>query len=289
MKLLFENWRNFLNEEDDFTVLCENQNQGLLTEEEFFNKWEQMIISEAKQVFNEGLLDVLKAGFEAGKELFIKAVDKVASFFGKFVDQILKVILGARFYLSKIAGMLKRVAGKIVKFCRANKTVCRVITFILVMIAVTAVMAWMANEAEATISTAGYSSAAGGEGATLSDTGVDAIKGYLMTMQEGLEHIDEPGTEGVGQRALARAIAEAVQWMENAQGMESVVDLKETSEEGARLIQMAFEHISDESLPVRQLARIGEDVRVAVGNSVETINNITTRHEGAIRLMVVGN
>ena len=289
MKLLFENWRKYLNEEDGFNILCENQNQGLLTEEEFFNKWEQMIISEAKQIFNEGLLDVLKAGFEAGKELFIKAVDKIASFFGKFVDQILKVILGARFYLSKIAGMLKRVAGKIVKFCRANKTVCKVITFILVMIAVTAVMAWMANEAEATISTAGYSGAAGGEGATLSDTGVDAIKGYLMTMQEGLELIDEPGAEGAGQRALARAIAEAVQWMENAQGMESVVDLKETSEEGARLIQMAFEHISDESLPVRALARIGEDVRVAVGYSVETIDNITTRYEGAIQLMVVGN
>tara|TARA_R100001129_G_scaffold183744_1_gene166894 strand:+ start:1203 stop:2060 length:858 start_codon:yes stop_codon:yes gene_type:complete len=285
MKLLFENWRKYLNEEGDFNVLCENQNQGLLTEEEFFNKWEQMIISEAKQIFNEGLLDVLKAGFEAGKELFIKAVDKIASFFGKFVDQILKVILGARFYLSKIAGMLKRVAGKIVKFCRANKTVCKVITFILVMIAMTAVMAWMANEAEAAISTAGYS----GEDTTLSDTGVDAIKGYLMTMQESLELIDEPGAEGARDRALARAIAEAVQWMENAQGMESVVDLKETSEEGARLIQMAFEHINDESMPVRALARIGEDVRVAVGNSVETINNITTRHEGAIRLMVVGN
>ena len=285
MKLLFENWRKYLNEEGDFNVLCENQNQGLLTEEEFFNKWEQMIISEAKQIFNEGLLDVLKAGFEAGKELFIKAVDKIASFFGKFVDQILKVILGARFYLSKIAGMLKRVAGKIVKFCRANKTVCKVITFILVMIAMTAVMAWRANEAEAAISTAGYS----GEDTTLSDTGVDAIKGYLMTMQEGLELIDEPGAEGAGQRALARAIAEAVQWMENAQGMESVVDLKETSEEGARLIQMAFEHISDESLPVRALARIGEDGRVAVGTSVETIDNITTRYEGAIQLMVVGN
>ena len=174
---------------------------------------------------------------------------------------------------------------KIVKFCRANKTVCKVITFILVMIAMTAVMAWMANEAEAAISTAGYS----GEDTTLSDTGFDAIKGYLMTMQEGLELIDEPGAEGAGQRALARAIAEAVQWMEHAQGMESVVDLKETSEEGARLIQMAFEHINDESMPVRALARIGEDVRVAVGNSVETIKNITTRHEGAIRLMVVGN
>ena len=58
MKQLMENWRKFA-EENDFVILCENYDQGSLTEEQFCNRWEQLILSEAGQVLSEDLLDVL--------------------------------------------------------------------------------------------------------------------------------------------------------------------------------------------------------------------------------------
>ena len=73
MKQLMENWRKFA-EENDFVILCENYDQGSLTEEQFCNRWEQLILSEAGQVFSEDLLDVLRAGYEKGKEFFFLKV-----------------------------------------------------------------------------------------------------------------------------------------------------------------------------------------------------------------------
>ena len=92
MKLLLENWRKYLNETNDFTVLCENHERGLITEEQLYSKWERMILTEAEQVLNEDLLDILKGGYEKGKELFAKAVEKVTSFFKKLAFQALKMM-----------------------------------------------------------------------------------------------------------------------------------------------------------------------------------------------------
>ena len=50
MKLLMESWRQYLNETNEFTILCENHEQGLITEEQLYSKWERMVLTEAEQV-----------------------------------------------------------------------------------------------------------------------------------------------------------------------------------------------------------------------------------------------
>jgi len=282
MKLLFENWRKFLKEANNFTVLCENHKQGLITEEQLYNKWEQMVIFEASQVLNEGLLDILRGGYEKGKELFTKAVEKVASFFKKLVFQALKMMLTANVQLDKIAGVLKSIMQKVAKFCSAHKTLCKIITTILVMLAVTAVMAGLAGEVEAAISTGGYT----GEETTLNDTGLDAIKGFLSVAQ------DEFPSEIGGSRE-SRMFAQAVEWLEHAQGMDELVDLKNSSEEGADIIRWAYESINEMidsgemgRSDLRELAEIGERISVESGRFTRTILGAPDEfYEGPVQLV----
>ena len=222
MKLLMESWRQYLSETNEFTILCENHEQGLITEEQLYSRWERMGLSEAEQILNEGLLDVLRGGYEKGKELFTKAVEKVTSFFKKLVFQALKMMLTARVQLDKVAGVLKGILQKVAKFCSAHKTLCKIITTILIMLAVTAAMAWMAGEAQAAVGSEGYT---GNEDAVLTDFGIDAIKGYLKVMQDTVP-------SEVGGSEQERILAQAVEWLEHAQGMDELVDLKNTSEEG---------------------------------------------------------
>ena len=285
MKLLMESWRQYLNETNEFTILCENHEQGLITEEQLYSRWERMVLSEADQILNEGLLDVLRGGYEKGKELFTKAVEKVTSFFKKLAFQALKMMLTVRVQLDKIAGVLKGILQKVAKFCSAHKTLCKIITTILIMLAVTAVMAWMAGEAQATIDLSGYTGEEAGE-YILDDTGLNVIKGYLSTMQDTTSQ--ERGAPE------ARIIAQAVEWLERAQGMEELVDLKNTSEEGARMIRDAFEHLREMALTdewsttqFNALAEIGERVDVASGHFTRTLNGvIVDHHEGPMRLVV---
>ncbi len=76
MKLLMESWRQYLNETNEFTILCENHEQGLITEEQLYNRWERMVLSEAEQVLNEDLLDILRGDTRREKSYLRKQLRK---------------------------------------------------------------------------------------------------------------------------------------------------------------------------------------------------------------------
>ncbi len=86
------------------------------------------------------------------------------------------MMLTVRVQLDKVAGVLKGILQKVAKFCSAHKILCKIITTILIMLAVTAAMAWMAGEAQATIGTGDTRV----EDTVLGDSGIDAIKGFFV-------------------------------------------------------------------------------------------------------------
>jgi len=194
--------------------------------------------------------------------------------------------LTVRVQLDKIAGVLKGILQKVAKFCSAHKMLCKIITTILIMLAVTAVMAWMAGEAQATIDLSGYTGEEAGE-YTLNDTGLDAIKGYLSMYQ------DTVPSEAGGSRQ-ERMIAQAVEWLNRVHEMDELVDLKNSSEEGAQMIRNAYETIMEmgqtgEMRPgdLRELTEIGARIGVETGELTRTINGIVTdQYEGPVRLVV---
>ena len=86
MKLLIENWRKYSGEYD-FVILCENFDRGLITEYELYESWERQVLLEMEQLIDEGIVDILKQGYEKGKELvgqakeiYDAAVQKVNDF-----------------------------------------------------------------------------------------------------------------------------------------------------------------------------------------------------------------
>jgi hypothetical protein len=92
MKLLMENWRLYC--EEDFVVLCESYEQGVITEERLLMLWEDSVDRKYQQLLNEGIMDILAVGYEKGKQLagkakavYDNAVSKVSNFYMDLLNQ----------------------------------------------------------------------------------------------------------------------------------------------------------------------------------------------------------
>ena len=87
MKILMENWR-MLGPRYSFEALCENLDNGLISENRAVLIWEQQILNEADNLLTENWIqDALKAGSQMGqaiagktKQMYDKAVDAIELF-----------------------------------------------------------------------------------------------------------------------------------------------------------------------------------------------------------------
>lgn len=252
-----ENWRKFA-EENDFVILCENYDQGSLTEEQFCNRWEQLILSEAEQVLSEDLLDVLRAGYEKGKELFLKAIAKVANFFDNLVSQALGLLTTAKIKVSRLIGVLKNITEKMKKFLATNPIVRKAVNIVLIMLTITSVAFHATNEAQAAINVGHYT---GDETQLLTDEEANEIRGYLYSMQD----FDERGRPS--RSAENYYIAEAVNTLELLHSREAVRHMEQLDGTFSELIKDAYEGLQtlQEENPeyVENLAEIGAEVQAA--------------------------
>jgi len=259
MKTLLENWRQYQGEYN-FDILCENRARGLISEARFLETWEKQVLTEMDQLLDEGVMDVLKIGYEKGRQLVGKAkqawdvaIEKVGQFNEKLSLQAWKLIQTIKRGLAKVAAVLQKALGFIGKFCKAHPILCKATKILLMMFAIIAVMIFFSSEAQAAVDVSAMPGE--GAGATLNDTGVDAIKGFLeiAAQDNSPEH-----------QQLA---ADGFKWIEQAHNSETLVDLAEAQADGAKLVRSLFEQLreiqTDSELgneAVQQLAKIGENV-----------------------------
>ena len=282
MKLLMENWRQYLTEEeskDDFTVLCENHTRGLISERVLLEAWEKQVITEMKQLLDEGVMDILKIGYEKGKQLVGKAkeawdaaVEKVGQFINQLCMQAWKLIQRIKQGLEPVIAVLQKVRSFINKICGSHPILCKATKILLMMIAIAGAMALFSSEAQAAVDLSGLPGESPDN--VLSDTGVNALKGFLeMGAQDNSpEH-----------QQLA---ADAFKWLEQAHNSDTLVDLAEAQEDGAKLVRSLYEQLKDVqadpdlgSEAVQGLAQIGEDVMLTTKTVTQELFSTATGNE----------
>jgi len=271
MKLLLENWRLYSGEYD-FNILCENHKHGLISEAQLLETWEKQVLTEMDQLLDEGMMDVLKIGYEKGKQLVGKAketwdaaIEKLAQFYLNLCIQAWGLIQRIKRGLEKVAAVLKKALGAINKFCIAHPILCKVVKLLLMMLAVAAVVTLFSSEANAAVDMSKMPQNVFVPGAetpemVLNDTGVNAIKGLLHQLQA-------PGQAGVD-KGIQQSALEAFKWLEKAHGSENFVDLANAQGQGAELVRDMYETLdaANRTGPgaLQHYSTLGEKIAVGI-------------------------
>jgi hypothetical protein len=271
MKLLLENWRRQCGEYD-FDILLENFDRGLITEIELYETWDRQVILEMQSLIDEGIMDVLKVGFEKGKQLAGKAktvydaaVQKVVDFVFNLELQAWKLLQAGKVILSKIAAVLMKAVSFIKKFCGVHPIICKVTFALIVMISITAVMAVMASPAMADV---GVPADDGGMPYKITDTGVNAIKGCLEIVSRDAD------PEG---QQLA---VDAVSWLDKAHAASSLTDLTQAASKAQQEVLVCYRTVERTAAEdpgfVSKLAAHGEKIVTLTNKYFKEINGVIT-------------
>ena len=269
MKLLLENWRRYQGEHD-FNVLCENHTRGLISDTELVMLWENQVNNDFDLLISEGeILDAISIGYEKGKQLVGKAADKWnagieawATWEANLLNQAfeLAIRVSETSALEKAAAVLKKVLSTIDKFCEAHPTICKVAKFVLLMAAISAVIAFFSSEAQAAVEVTKFD----GSPMQLGDGGVTAMKGLMEIASDGAD----PETQ--------QAYVDAMQWLETAHASETTVELANASGEGAKLCNGVFNMMKDmlqtgEIPGLQSLINIGEKVVIKTNTVTQEV------------------
>tara|TARA_R110002020_G_scaffold86765_1_gene214233 strand:- start:44 stop:892 length:849 start_codon:yes stop_codon:yes gene_type:complete len=266
-----ENWR-YYNARHDFNILCENHKKGRLNDSQLVELWEIQVNSELESLLSEGLLDILKTGYEKGAQLVGDAKKKYDAALAKVNEWILEKCVQAwqlaqqvKDGLGRVAVVIKTAVSGINKFCAVHPVVCGAAKILLAMIAVAAALALFSSSAHAAVQVQGH----GGDSFIVNDMGIDALKGSLEMLGDG------------GSPEIQQKTVEAFRWLEAAHASETVHDLATSSERGGKICNMMWESLkgmieSEEGMSWRQMANYGEDVVIRSNEYTKsiTINGI---------------
>jgi hypothetical protein len=142
-----EGWRSYaLNE--SYETLVEKYEKSLITHKHFLNVWEENMIREGNELFTEGVMDVLKQGFESAKELagemkdkFMNALNAIKDWIAQKIEQLGSVLKeiweNPQIVVEKIASLIEKLQG----WCKVNKLLCAVTIGVVITMAVAALAA----------------------------------------------------------------------------------------------------------------------------------------------------
>jgi len=259
MKLIMENFRAFTeaNQPKPFPLL-EQYERKTLTEAQLFEAWERQTLLEMQEVFNEGLLDTLKQGYEAlkagakeeweiVKDAFGAAMEKINDFLASVVFQALELMRKTKDFLEPVSKMILKVWNKVKVFCSAHPLLCKVITILLVMLAAICLMAASAHAADVTQG-----------GVELDQTGLDTLKGVLYKLGE--HDMEE------------EVAAKAIQLINQAQRAQEATELSQVVGQTGDMIREANDLIaaatdSPEGGPIlKRMAEVGSKIVMSIGD-----------------------
>ena len=260
MKLLIENWRRYQGEHD-FNVLCENHTRGLITDTELVMLWENQVNNELDLLISEGIMDTLAIGYEKGKQLVGTAADKWNAAIEKWADweanllnQIWALIEKVKqtSVLSQIGAALKKVSANINKYCSVHPKLCKMTNSLLMIMAVTSVIAFFSSNAEAAVQVKNFA----GESIVLNDDGINAIKGAMEMASDGANPEQQ------------QMFVDAYKWIEAAHASETVHDLAISSEKGAQICNHWWEAAKAMAKGPDKIPGVSLDTFVNIGEKV---------------------
>tara|TARA_R100000008_G_scaffold79381_1_gene61024 strand:+ start:2209 stop:3012 length:804 start_codon:yes stop_codon:yes gene_type:complete len=218
MKLLMENWRSYCRQ-DDFGLLLERYDNKQITEKHFLNTWEKQFLMEERALLEEGLWDIIKKGFSAGKEMFTNAVDKIFDWLNEKFDQFKSIVdRMTPESVKNIVSKFKSLYGVVSAWCGESwwqKVLCTIGKSILLALLLQGIIAL----AGALGSTVGSAQAAiqmpGGE--MMSETTYETLRGALEWAQ----------AKSFSNEALHESFSKAMEVLDMAYNSDAVYQLSE--------------------------------------------------------------
>ena len=274
MKLLMENWRDY-NRRNDFNILCEDHKKGLIDDHQLVQLWEAQVNDEYQQLLNEGVVDIIKQGYEKGKELVGKAkeiydnaVQKVSDFILKISVQAWQLIQKLKTGIAKVVSIIRKLLSFADKLCDAHPVLCKAAKILGAILVVAAVMALLTPEAQAAVKTSVPVS--GVKPGILTDTEVEAIKSTIaIAAEQGGRDISPE---------KAQLFTDTYLWLDKVHKATEVVDISTSSEEGAKLTKMFYEMMinivkksDNPPAALRTMANMADDIQIW---SVETSTDV---------------
>tara|TARA_Y100001938_G_C8095452_1_gene437847 strand:+ start:1827 stop:2750 length:924 start_codon:yes stop_codon:yes gene_type:complete len=299
MKLLMENWRLYC--EEDFVVLCESYEQGIITEERLLMLWEDSVDRKYQQLLNEGIMDILAVGYEKGKQLagkakavYDNAVSKVSNFYMDLLNQVWLLTQKIKQGLGKLASVLKSVYNKVSAFCELHPIICNATKILIVMFAIAGAALFFSSSLREALASAVkniptdaltgdlkvQSMTTPGKVINLNDAGIDALKGVLSLGAD--PKVDSP--------ELNQLYADAYKFLEQAHASKEVIELAQATDKGANVVQGAFE-ILNKTLDAgdatfQEFVNLGKNAELITVKSSTTVSTLTAENSGFAKSVI---
>ena len=267
MKSLMENMR-MLGPQYSFERLCENIDRGALTPNQAFIIWETQILKEADELLDEGMMDILRQGYQMGKKLvgkaketYDKAVEAFSGFFSKLNDQVLALISRGYVAIGSVINGLAKIRNKIATACKSHPILCRASKIALAMLAVSAAMMIFSQTAEAGVDIAAVLPDKPASEA-MTDEALTAVKGFIASYSDSrLE--DDPQTK--------QAMYDAYKWLETAQQTKEIENIKDGPEILQKLMKIMYKATEEDPNLGDYYVRMGENTVEATRTWSRTI------------------
>ncbi len=252
MKSLMENMR-MLGTQYSFERLCENIDRGIMTPNQAVIVWESQILKEANIVLSEGMMDILRQGYQMGKNLagkakeaYDNAVSAVSKFFSKLNDQVLMLIAKGQVAISGILSGLGKIRSKIGQACKSHPVLCKASKITLAMLAVSAAMMVFSQSAEAGVDIAAALPDSP-KSEALTDEALTALKGFTALFSDTKTDPE-----------LKQKLYDAYQWLENAQQTKEIETIKDGPEILKALMKHMYEATENDPTLADYYVRMGE-------------------------------
>lgn len=247
-----ENMR-MLGPQYSFERLCENIDRGIMTPNQAVIVWESQILKEANIVLNEGMMDILRQGYQMGKNLVGKAkeaydnaVSSVSNFFSKLNDQVLMLIAKGQVAISGILSGLGKIRNKIGQACKSHPVLCKASNIVLAMLAVSAAMMVFSQSAEAGVDVAAVLPDSP-KSEALTDEALTALKGFIGSYSDTKTDPE-----------LKQKLYDAYKWLENAQQTKEIENIKDGPKVLKSLMKVMYESTESDPDMADYYIRMGE-------------------------------
>ena len=281
MKLIIENWR-YQTGKTDFNILCENFDRGLISEQILLETWERRMLMEADELLTEDLMNILKWGWEKGKELVGKAkkiydaaVGKISDFFQNLCIQAWGMIQRIKEAFSPVVKVLKTIYTKVEKFCSVHPTICKIIKYTLLILAIAAVAFFVYNVLQQTqtpdamgICEVCVDQGPDGKVFKITDTGIEAMKGFLGDFARAKSEDSDP--------QFQQTLADAYGYVQECSTSTDTMALKDAAGKAGPILEQVSKQLQEVAAEdpdlYRKWADLGKDVYVSLTRYTESSN-----------------
>ena len=213
MKIIMENWKRFSSDK----LLIEH--------------YEAFLLNEYNELLEEGVLEILKKGVAAGKELYAKASKKVNDFVVTAIFKAIEIVQKTKKAIMPAIKLASNLWDKMQKFCAAHKMICFAIKMVVVALVLYSVSSYLgSNDAMAAVEHGG---------SPLSQDEYEAVRGFIHKYAE--DKVSK-GADAVDTHLL---FGKAIKILDTAQQSSETFNLKdlEALDEGIKGVLQASTEI----------------------------------------------